>query len=77
MSTKKKQLPSPIKNYRIRFRDAGQLSLIKRAAKQQGLSFNMFVTHVCETAAQSILKHKPMSSLDVLTNAVNESLTER
>ncbi len=74
---KKKESPSKEKNYRIRFRDAAQLTLVQKAARQQGLSFNLFVIHVCETAAKAILKTKPATGLTVVADAVNEALTER
>lgn len=77
MRDKKKTPLKTEKNYRIRFRDADQLALIKKAASQQGIPFNTFVVDVCEKTARLLLKTSPRDGAAVLTNAVNEALTER
>jgi uncharacterized protein (DUF1778 family) len=77
MKNKQESPSSKEKNYRIRFRDAAQLALIKKASKQQGISFNLFVIHVCETAAKVMLKTKPATGLNIVADAVNEALTSK
>lgn len=79
MKVKKKLPPKPKnreKNYRIRFRDSDQLALIKKAAAQQGISFNFFVADVCEKTARVLLRNAPVDGSKVVTNAVLEAFSK-
>jgi predicted HicB family RNase H-like nuclease len=77
---KKRQSPPLYKqevSYTIRFRDADQLALIKKVAKQQGISFNGFVIDVCERTAKTLQKTNPRDPQKVVSDAINAALTER
>lgn len=77
MKTKEKTADSKEKSIRIRFRDESQVKFIREAAKQQGLSFNLFVIHASETTAQVLLKKDLPSGLSVVADAAKQAHRER
>lgn len=77
MKTKPKTTHSKEKNIRIRFRDETQVKLIRKAAEQQGLSFNMFVIHASETTAKVVLKKNLPTGLSIVADAAKQAHKER
>jgi uncharacterized protein (DUF1778 family) len=77
MKAKKKAPPPAEKNIRIRFKDADQVAMIRKAAERGGLSFNRFVIEVSERVATSLLSTKPQDPLQLINDAVHESLTRK
>jgi antitoxin component of RelBE/YafQ-DinJ toxin-antitoxin module len=75
MKTQAKNEPKTVART-VRFASAEQVSLIKRAAKKQGLPFNTLVTQASETAATQMLKAEPRDSKKVVADAIQQAHNE-
>lgn len=76
--TSKSIKPSSVeKNVRIRFRDSDQLELIKKAARQQRLSMNMFVRIMSDRAARVMVEAKPTAMVKFFESALAEEFSDK